>query len=91
MKAEPLPYEGRIVQVPGILGGKPTIKGTRISVEIVLAHLASNLDFEDLLRGFPALTPEDVQACLKYAQEQLERIHDAKRRRRLRAVQHSPA
>lgn len=57
----------RIVFNPDILEGKPTIKGTRISVELVLERLAHNLDVADLLEGYPRLTRADVKACLDYA------------------------
>ncbi len=58
----------RIVIDPGILGGKPTVRGTRISVELVLKRLSQDLDLESLFVSYPRLTKEDVQACLAYAQ-----------------------
>jgi len=57
-------YADRIVQNPDILVGKPVIKGTRISVELVLAKLAANPDVSELIADYPRLTREDVQACL---------------------------
>ena len=60
-------YRGRIVSNPHILVGKPTVKGTRISVQTVLENLSSGYDLERLLDGFPSLTAEDVRACLDYA------------------------
>jgi uncharacterized protein (DUF433 family) len=60
--------QDRIVQDPAIMVGKPVVKGTRIPVERVLAHLADNLNVSDLHEAFPRLTPEAVQACLEYAQ-----------------------
>lgn len=63
------PYQNRIVTDPGILVGKPTVKGTRIPVELVLAHLAENPDLHDLFAAYPRLNIEDVKACLAYAQE----------------------
>ena len=59
----------RIVQDPGILVGKPVIKGTRIPVELVLAKLAANPDLAELFQDYPRLTVDDVKACLTYAQE----------------------
>jgi uncharacterized protein (DUF433 family) len=47
--------------------GKPVVKGTRVSVEQVLRHLADNPDMDDLFAAFPELTREDVQAVLAYA------------------------
>jgi uncharacterized protein (DUF433 family) len=52
--------------------GKPVIKGTRIPVERVLAHLEEN-DRADLFEAFPELTEEDVRACLAYARAAVER------------------
>lgn len=60
--------EDRIVVDPDILAGKPTVRGTRISVELVLTHLAQNPDVGDLLTAYPHLTLEDVKACLAYAE-----------------------
>jgi uncharacterized protein (DUF433 family) len=61
-------YRERIVVDPEILAGKPVIKGTRIPVELVLKRLAQELDFEQLYIAYPRLTPEDVRACLAYAE-----------------------
>lgn len=49
--------------------GKPVVKGTRIPVELVLEELAHNPDLNELFAAHPALTIEDVQACLAYAHE----------------------
>jgi uncharacterized protein (DUF433 family) len=67
MEAEHQPYQERIIQDPDIMVGKPVIKGTRIPVELVLGHLAHNVDLDDLFGAYPHLTIEDVQACLAYA------------------------
>ncbi len=61
-------YRDRIVMDPAILVGKPTVKGTRISVALVLEHLSQNLDLDDLFAAYPRLTLDDVKACLAYAQ-----------------------
>jgi uncharacterized protein (DUF433 family) len=73
------PLLDRIVQVPDILGGKPTIKGTRISVENVLANLRDNPSYEDLLRGYPDITIEDVRACFAYAEARVRRVRRVRR------------
>ena len=57
----------RITANPNILGGKPIIKGTRISVAFVLDLLASNVPEQEILEDYPHLTREDIQACLRYA------------------------
>jgi len=64
-------YTGRIVRDPAILAGKPVVKGTRISVETVLAQLAENPDLEEFFAAFPRLTVEDVKACLAFAEEKV--------------------
>jgi uncharacterized protein (DUF433 family) len=64
-------YADRIVEDPEIMAGKPVIKGTRIPVERVIAHLAHNPDLEDLFAAYPRLTIEDVQAALAYAHDAL--------------------
>jgi uncharacterized protein (DUF433 family) len=47
--------------------GKPVIKGTRITVEIVLEKLGSGQTIEDILRSYPHLNRKQVLACLEYA------------------------
>ena len=63
----------RIVKDPNILLGKPTVRGTRIPVELVLEHLAYNLDLADLFAAYPRLSIEDVKACLAYASHSVRR------------------
>jgi uncharacterized protein (DUF433 family) len=60
-------YRDRIVTDPNILVGKPTVKGTRISVELVLDFLAAELDLNELFAAYPRLTRDDVRAVLAYA------------------------
>lgn len=69
MAAERMLYADRIVQDPEIMVGKPVIRGTRIPVERVLAHLAHNPDLDDLFAAYPRLTIEDVKAALSYAHQ----------------------
>jgi len=61
------PTMSRIVSDPGVLGGKPVIEGTRISVEFVLELLASGMSETEILEDYPHLTPEGLRACLAYA------------------------
>ena len=61
-------FHDRIVTDPEILVGKPVVKGTRISVELVLEFLAHTPDLDELFADYPELTREDVQAVLAYAQ-----------------------
>lgn len=60
-------WHDRIISNPDILVGKPSIKGTRISVELVLDRLANGWTFEDVLASYPHITREDVMACLAFA------------------------
>jgi uncharacterized protein (DUF433 family) len=57
----------RITVDPAIFGGKPVIRGRRLAVEHVLGMLAAGDTPEILLKGYPWLEREDVQACLVYA------------------------
>ena len=58
----------RIVSDPGILCGKPVVKGTRMSVEFILELLSSDLSVEDLVKEYPQLKPADVYAAIGQAQ-----------------------
>jgi uncharacterized protein (DUF433 family) len=57
----------RIVIDPDILNGRPVVSGTRITAQTILEFLAAGDSTEDVLAEYPALTREDVQACLDYA------------------------
>lgn len=57
----------RITVNPEIFGGKPIIRGMRISVELVVSLLAQGDTVEGILADYPDLTREDIQACLAYA------------------------
>lgn len=61
----------RISVDPRIHGGEPCVKGTRIPASVVVGSIADGDDFETLIKAYPALTPEDIRACLKYAAEAL--------------------
>ncbi len=64
-------WRSHIVSNPDILVGKPSIKGTRISVELVLGWLAQGWTHELLLESYPNITKEDILACLAFAAEML--------------------
>jgi len=70
-------YKDRIEINPRILGGKPVIRGTRISVELILRKLAEGATDQVLLEAYPNLRAEDVKAALVYAAESIarEEIH----------------
>lgn len=63
---------GRITTNREILGGKPIIKGTRISVEFILELLASGVTEEEILQDYPHLKRDDIRACLEYAAHSLK-------------------
>lgn len=60
-------YEGVITLEPGKRGGRPTIRGLRITVYDVLSYLASGMSEEEIVGEFPYLTRDDIRACLAYA------------------------
>lgn len=60
----------RIVIDPAIMVGKPCIKGTRITVELILEKLAAGLPYEDILADHPRLQREDILAAIAFAQPQ---------------------
>ena len=62
----------RIVINPKIMVGKPVIKGTRITVEVILRKLAQNIDTKEILEDYPRLTKEDIQAAIMYAESLVE-------------------
>jgi uncharacterized protein (DUF433 family) len=64
--------EGFIISDPDILNGKPIVKGTRISVGLILQCLASGMSKEDILRGYPTLTREGLESALDFAARQFE-------------------
>ena len=61
----------RIVVDSKILTGKPVVRGTRISVELVVELLAAGGGHAQILASYPHLTEEDIRACLAYASELL--------------------
>jgi uncharacterized protein (DUF433 family) len=67
MADEQQTYKDRITSNLDVMVGKPVVKGTRIPVERVVAHLANNPDMNDLFAAYPDLTLDDVKACLQFA------------------------
>ena len=66
-----MPAEERIVVNPDIMLGKPVIRGTRITVELVLRKLGEGATPADLLEAYPHLTADDIQAAITYAADAL--------------------
>lgn len=63
----PVDYRDILTVEPGKLGGKPCVRGMRISVYDVLGYMASGMTHEEILADFPDLTKEDLLACLAFA------------------------
>lgn len=66
-------YEDILTMEPGKRGGRPCIRGMRITVYDVLSYLAAGMSREEVLADFPYLTDEDISACLAYAAEREQR------------------
>lgn len=62
-------WKDHIVATPDTLVGKPRIKGTRISVELILDRFADGWTQEDILTSYPHVTREDIQAALAFVAE----------------------
>lgn len=67
-------YRHLITIEPGKRGGKPCIRGMRITVYDVLEYLASGMSEEEILRDFPDLTREDIRACLAFAADRERKL-----------------
>jgi uncharacterized protein (DUF433 family) len=61
----------RIVVNPKIMLGKPVIKGTRLTVELIVEKIAYGETIEDIKRDYPFLTEDDIRAALLYAAKRL--------------------
>lgn len=66
-------YREHIIIDPQIRFGRPTVRGTRISVSDVLSYLAGGMTEEQILKDFPQLTREGVRACLAFAADRERR------------------
>ena len=56
-----------------ICGGKPTIRGKRITVQTVLDFLSAGETVEEILNQYPSLEPDDIKACLEFASDLMNR------------------
>ena len=66
-------YHKRIIVDPNVMLGKPTIKGTRITVELILRKLSEGAGVDDILEGYPHLERQDVLAALSYGADVVSR------------------
>ena len=65
----------KIIRIePGKRSGKPTIRGTRMTVTDVLEYLAGGMSEEEILADFPDLTTEDIKACLAFAADRERKL-----------------
>jgi len=60
-------FSGIFTLEPGKRGGKPCVRGLRITVYEVLEQLASGMTHEEILQAFPYMTEQDIRACLAFA------------------------
>ncbi|MHB0971962.1 MAG: DUF433 domain-containing protein [Thermoanaerobaculia bacterium] len=67
-------YRKIITIEPGKRGGKPCIRGLRITVYDVLEYLAAGMTAEEIVRDFPDLTADDVRACLAFAADRERKL-----------------
>ena len=65
---------------PGILGGKPVVKGTRISVELILEYLSEGGTVDEIIDGYPSLTETDIRAAIAFMHDLLIKEADSARR-----------
>lgn len=70
-------YRDIITIEPGKLGGKPSIRGLRISVQSILEYLASGMTEKQIIADFPELTVDDIRACLAFAADRERRLQTA--------------
>jgi uncharacterized protein (DUF433 family) len=67
-------YRAIVTIEPGKRGGKPCIRGLRITVYDVLEYLASGMSEAEILADFPDLTSDDIRACLAFAADRERRL-----------------
>lgn len=67
----------RITHNPAVMGGKPCIRGLRVTAGAILGLLASGHSRERILQAYPYLEPEDIDAALAYAAWRLEEREEA--------------
>ena len=73
-EAQAMDYSKIITIEPGKMGGKPCVRGMRITVYDVLDYLASGMTEDEILHDFPDLTREDIRACLAFAADRERRL-----------------
>ncbi|MFQ5751893.1 MAG: DUF433 domain-containing protein [bacterium] len=66
-------YTNRIISHPDIMLGKPIIKGTRITVELILRKISEGMTIEELVAAYPNLSKEDILAAVSYSADVIAR------------------
>jgi uncharacterized protein (DUF433 family) len=74
VRCQGMDYRSIITLEPTKRGGKPCIRGLRITVYDVLEYLASGMTETEILRDFPELTTEDIKACLAFAADRERKL-----------------
>jgi uncharacterized protein (DUF433 family) len=64
-------YQQYVERNPEVMLGKPIIKGTRITIELIMRKLADGYSISDLLKSYPHLTKEQILAALEYAADMI--------------------
>jgi uncharacterized protein (DUF433 family) len=67
-------YRKIITMEPGKRGGKPCIRGMRITVSDVLGWLSAGMSHDEIREDYPEITEEDIRACLAYAADRERRL-----------------
>ena len=67
-------YQKVITMEPGKRGGKPCIRGMRITVADVLGWLSAGMSYQQIRDDYPEITDEDIRACLAYAADRERRL-----------------
>jgi len=70
--------QNRITSDSAICNGKPTIRGLRLTVQIMLEYLGADEGREKILRQFPKLEPEDINTCLAFASSRMSHRYSLK-------------
>jgi uncharacterized protein (DUF433 family) len=60
-------YQDHIVRDPHVCGGQPVVRGTRVPLRVILAHLARGETAEEIVQEFPTVTADDVRAVIAFA------------------------
>lgn len=80
--------KAKIISDPRILGGKPVIKGTRISVELIMNFLSAGMDVDAILQEYPELKRDEIQLAINYASKLVKQVRSVKERSQVSTILH---